>query len=63
MCATCAWSDMHVCNMSVHVHNFTCRADIEPNQLISVAPSDLQTHVAALHAENGYGAENEYEVS
>ena len=54
---------MHVCNMSVHVHNFTCRADIEPNQLISVAPSDLQTHVAALHAENGYGAENEYEVS
>jgi hypothetical protein len=38
-------------------------ADIEPEKLVSLPPSDLPVHVAKLHEDNGFGAEEEYEVS
>lgn len=37
--------------------------DIEPGQLVSMPPSDLPMHVATLHLENGFGADEEYDVS
>lgn len=37
--------------------------DIESDQLVRVKPSDLPAHVKMLHEEDGYAAEEEYDVS